>query len=319
MKPSYKYTNKVIKLISSISEKIGEMNANILQKPATHLRKQNRIKTIHSSLKIEGNTLTENQVTAIIEKKRVSGPEKDIREVTNAIKVYDGLSKFNPYSVKSFLNAHRILMSGLDNNAGSFRNVNVGIYQGSVVKHIAPPAKNVAKLIRNLFDYISDKKEQTLIKSCVFHYEIEFIHPFNDGNGRMGRLWQTLILMNEYPVFEYLPFESLISVNQEKYYTVLSQSDRAGDSTFFLEYMLNLIDKSLKQTLNNRSSVIRDVDRIEYFISLQNEEFSRKDYLRVFKNISQATASRDLAKGVIMGYFFKSGDKNKTSYGIKKI
>jgi Fic family protein len=319
MKPSYKYTNKVIKLISSISEKIGEMNANILQKPATHLRKQNRIKTIHSSLKIEGNTLTENQVTAIIEKKRVSGPEKDIREVTNAIKVYDGLSKFNPYSVKSFLNAHRILMSGLDNNAGSFRNVNVGIYQGSVVKHIAPSAKNVAKLIRNLFDYISDKKEQTLIKSCVFHYEIEFIHPFNDGNGRMGRLWQTLILMNEYPVFEYLPFESLISVNQEKYYTVLSQSDRAGDSTFFLEYMLNLIDKSLKQTLNNRSSVIRDVDRIEYFISLQNEEFSRKDYLRVFKNISQATASRDLAKGVIMGYFFKSGDKNKTSYGIKKI
>jgi len=319
MKPSYKYTNKVIKLISSISEKIGEMNANILQKPATHLRKQNRIKTIHSSLKIEGNTLTENQVTAIIEKKRVSGPEKDIREVTNAIKVYDGLSKFNPYSVKSFLNAHRILMSGLDNNAGSFRNVNVGIYQGSVVKHIAPPAKNVAKLIRNLFDYISDKKEQTLIKSCVFHYEIEFIHPFNDGNGRMGRLWQTLILMNEYPVFEYLPFESLISVNQEKYYTVLSQSDRAGDSTFFLEYMLNLIDKSLKQTLNNRSSVIRDVDRIEYFISLQNEEFSRKDYLRVFKNISQATASRDLAKGVKMGYFFKSGDKNKTSYGIKKI
>ncbi len=198
MKPPYKITPKILKLITSISEKIGEVNANYLNKQSPQLRKQNRIKTIHSSLKIEGNTLTEAQITALIENKRVIGPEKDVLEVLNALKVYEKLEKYKFSSAKSFLKAHQQLMTGLIESAGKYRTQGVGIVKGAIVEHIAPSFKNVPHLMEDLFEYLKDSDELTLIKSCVFHYEIEFIHPFLDGNGRMGRLWQTLILMSEY-------------------------------------------------------------------------------------------------------------------------
>jgi Fic family protein len=208
MKPPYDITAQILKLISSISIKIGEVNANYLNKQSPQLRKQNKIKTVHSSLSIEGNTLTEDQVSAILENKRVIGPKKDIEEVINALNVYDSLGNLNPYSSKSFLEAHKILMRGLVNEAGAFRKQSVGIVQGEKLAHLAPPYENVPFLMNDLFDYLKSKDELTLIKSCVFHYEMEFIHPFTDGNGRMGRLWQTLILVQEYPVFEFLPFET---------------------------------------------------------------------------------------------------------------
>ena len=318
MKPPYNITPRILKLISSISEKIGEVNANLISKPSPHLRKQNKIKTIHSSLRIEGNTLTLEQVTALIENKRVIGPKKDVLEVLNAIKVYDDIVFYDPFSSKSFLKAHKELMAGLIENPGRYRNQGVGIFQGSRVAHIAPAAVNVTYLMNDLFRYLKDNEHLSLIKSCVFHYEMEFIHPFIDGNGRMGRLWQTVILMNEYPVFEFLPFETLISQTQQEYYDALGKSDREGNSTVFIEYMLDVIGKSLIELLNFNNRTLSDIDRLEYFVALGKKEFSRKDYMNVFKDISSATASRDLKKGLELNLFEKTGLKNKTIYKLTK-
>lgn len=314
MKPPYDITPLILKRISSISEKLGEVNANYLNKQSPQLRKQNRIKTIHSSLQIEGNTLTEEQITALIENKRVIGPQKDILEVLNAIKVYDNLEKYKFHSSKNFLKAHQELMKGLIPSAGQYRKQGVGIVKGTRVEHIAPPFANVPYLMNDLFDYLKDEDELTLIKSCVFHYEMEFIHPFLDGNGRMGRLWQTLILMKEYPVFEFLPFETLISESQQEYYKSLSLSDKAGKSTVFIEYMLGVIEKSLEGLLNYNNRILKDIDRLDYFLNLGMKEFNRKDYMNVFKDISSATASRDLKKGIELNLIESKGTLNKTTY-----
>lgn len=316
LKPPYDITPKILNLISSISEKIGAINAYYLSKPSPQLRKQNRIKTIYSSLQIEGNTLTEVQITALIENKRIIGPEKDVVEVLNAIKVYEKLGGYKFSSDKSFLKAHRELMTGLIAGTGKYRKQSVGIVKGANVKHIAPPYENVPQLMKNLFNYLKDADELTLIKSCVFHYEMEFIHPFLDGNGRMGRLWQTLILMSEYPVFEFLPFETLISKTQVEYYKSLALSDKSGNSTIFIEYMLDVIDKSLENLLNYNNRVLKDTDRLAYFLSLGIKTFSRKDYMNVFKDLSSATASRDLKKGIELKMFQSFGIKNKTKYKI---
>ena len=318
MKPPYDITPKILELVASISRKIGEINASFLDKPSPQLRKENKVKTIHHSLKIEGNTLTEDQITALIENKKVLGPQKDINEVINAIEVYNRLKAFNFKSEKSFLEAHRLLMKGLVSEAGSYRKQSVGIAKGSKLEHMAPPYENVPFLMKDLFDYAKDPNELTLIKSCVFHYELEFIHPFIDGNGRMGRLWQTLILMNEFPLFEYIPLETLISQNQKEYYECLGQSDKIGKSTPFLEFMLNIIDQALMVFLENSEKTMSQEDRLNYFISKQKGPFSRRDYLLTFKNISSATASRDLAFGVNLNLLKKHGSKNKTYYTLVK-
>ena len=314
MQPPYSITPKILKLITSISEKIGAINANYLNKPNTELRKQNKIKTIHSSLQIEGNTLSEKQITALLENKRVIGPQKDVQEVVNAIAVYDNLQNYNPNSSKSFLKAHKTLLKNLIENAGKYRTTGVGIVKGSKIAHLAPPAENVPFLMKDLFDYVKKSEEITLIKSCVFHYEMEFIHPFLDGNGRMGRLWQTLILMQEYPVFEFIPFETLISKNQNAYYKALSDGDKLGNSTLFITYMLSVIDASLEELLDFKQRIYTQKERLAYFVSLNKTPFSRKDYLAVFKDISSATASRDLKNGVAQHLFIKTGEKNKTMY-----
>lgn len=317
MKPPYDITPKILKLITSISEKLGEVNATYLNRQSPQLRKQNRIKTIHSSLQIEGNTLTEQQITALIENKRVIGPKKDVLEVLNAINLYDTLKNYNYFSDKSFLKAHFELMKGLIEDAGKYRNQSVGIVKGTKIEHVAPPFENVPFLMKDLFEYVKDSDELTLIKSCVFHYEMEFIHPFIDGNGRMGRLWQTLILMSEYPIFEFLPFETLISKTQSEYYNSLAMSDKSGKSTLFIEYMLDVINKSLESVLNYNNRTLKDIDRLDYFINLGIKEFTRKDYMNTFKDISSATASRDLKKGIKLNLFAGVGNMNKTKYIIK--
>jgi len=316
MKPPYDITPIILKLVTSISEKIGEINANLLDKPSPLLRKQNRIKTIHNSLKIEGNALSEEQITAILEKRKVIGPKKDITEVLNTINVYDNLNSFNYQNEKDFLKAHKNLMLDLIEKSGEYRKQGVGIIKGSEVEHIAPPHGNIPYLMKDLFKYLKNKNELDLIKSCVFHYEMEFIHPFLDGNGRMGRLWQTLILKNEYPIFEFIPLETLIRKSQKKYYKALSASDKQGKSTVFIEYMLNIIKDLLEQTLKFGTKKLSQIERLNYFIESKKNEFTRKDYMEIFKDISSATASRDLIKGVELKLFSKIGEKNKTKYKI---
>ncbi len=314
MKPPYQITSKILSFISSISQKIGEINAKHLVKANPQLRKQNQIRTIHASLNIEGNTLSEEQITAILENKRIIGPEKDIKEVVNALAVYKALSQLKPYSEKDFLKAHKLLMTGLIENPGRYRNKSVGIVKGTNIEHIAPPYENISFLMSDLFKYLKDKSELALIKSCVFHYEMEFIHPFLDGNGRMGRLWLTLILMNELPLFEFLPFETLISKNQEEYYKALSASDKQGNSTPFIEYMLDIIDYSLLELLENNSKKLNERERLEIFLETNKQEFSRKDYMKHYSEISSATASRDLKNGVQLGLIQRSGDKKTSLY-----
>lgn len=316
MKPPYDITSQILNLISSISIKLGEVNANFLNKQSPQLRKQNKIKTIYSSLRIEGNTLSEEQVSAILDNKRVIGPKKDVLEVMNAIKVYNKIETFEPYSNKSFLEAHKWLMEGLVKDAGKYRKQSVGIVQGSKVAHIAPPHQNVPFLMNNLFAYLKRKDELTLIKSCVFHYEMEFIHPFIDGNGRMGRLWQTLILMQEFPVFEFLPLETLIHKSQDEYYKALSTSDKNGKSTVFIEYMLQVIEQSLDELLHFNNRNLNDINRLAYFVQIHKSDFTRRDYMNVFKDISSSTASRDLLKGTELKMIEKMGDKNKTTYRV---
>ncbi len=314
MKPPYEITTIILKLVAEISEKIGQINANYLDKPSPKLRKQNKIKTIHNSLKIEGNTLTESQITALVENKKVIGPQKDILEVLNAIELYNHLDTLNPYAEKSFFEGHRILMKGLIKNPGKYRKQDVGIVKGEEIKHIAPPYENIPYLMKDLFSYLQNDDELNLIKSCVFHYEVEFIHPFIDGNGRMGRLWQTLILKEKYPIFEYIPFETLISKSQSDYYEILAICDNQGKSTLFIEFLLDILNKSLENLIKESNRKLNQIERLEYFLQSTPEDFMRKDYLETFQNISSATASRDLLAGIKIGLLTKHGDKNKTKY-----
>jgi len=317
MTPPYNLTSEILRLISEVSHKIGEINGSFLTKQSPELRKRNRIKTIQASLAVEGNTLSIDQITAILENKRVLGPPKDIKEVSNAIKVYENLNIIDPFNEKAFLSAHKILMQGLIENSGKYRNSGVGIVKGSQITHLAPPAQNVVFLMKDLFNYIRKTDELILIKSCIFHYEMEFIHPFSDGNGRMGRLWQTLLLMQQYPVFEFLPFETLISKNQKRYYQALTTSDKQGASTFFIEFMLNIISDSLSELLTERVGPISSSGRINLFLSSGVKEFTRKKYMAHFKTISSATASRDLLIAVKENLVGKTGEKNKTIYKAK--
>lgn len=318
MKPPYEITSEILKLTSSISEKIGEVKSAKLIKPPTELRKRNRIKSIQSSLEIEGNTLTVEQITDLINNKRVFAPQKDIIEVKNAIELYAKLNEFNAFDIDSLCRAHGILMNTLIEHAGQFRKTAVGIVKGNNITHVAPPGDMVYPLMKDLFDYLKTNNDILLIKSCVFHYEFEFIHPFIDGNGRMGRLWQTMILKEYSPVFEYLPIELLIKERQQDYYDVLVKSDNQGNSTGFIEFMLQIINIALEELLRSQNHTVTSTDRISLFKHfIGNDLFTRQDYLRHNKEISTATASRDLKEAADNNIIEKSGEKRLTKYRYK--
>ncbi|MFH0895431.1 MAG: Fic family protein [Bacteroidota bacterium] len=315
MRPPYQITSEIQKLIVSISEKTGAAATLFLQRPPAELRKKNRIKTIQSTLEIEGNTLSEKQITALLENKRVTGLKSEITEVKNAIEVYNLLGKFKAFNLISFCKAHSILMKGLAEYPGYLRTKAVGIVKGKKLTHLPPPGSAVKALMNDLFDYLKKDDEILLIKSCVFHYELEFIHPFMDGNGRMGRLWQTALLMRYNPVFEFLPTESLIKARQKKYYEALSASDKAGNSTTFIVFMLQIIDKALEELLKTKNLIHTAKDRISNAKEIFGKsEFTRHDYMLAFKNISTATASRDLMLACKEKVIKKTGDKRTAKY-----
>lgn len=253
--PPFEITSKMIELISNISEKVGEITS--IQNNPYHiqLRKENRIKTIHSSLAIENNSLSLEQITAIIDGKKVLGNPNEIKEVKNSIQAYDLLLTLNPYNEKDLLKSHKLMMQELVENSGKYRSDGVGIFDGEKVVHVAPPAKRVPQLMTDLFEWLKKSDVHPLIKSCVFHYEFEFIHPFQDGNGRMGRLWQTVILKEWKEVFAWLPVETLVKENQKEYYSVLGVSDNAANSTKFIEFMLSIILNTIEEIVNTENEV----------------------------------------------------------------
>ncbi len=314
--PPYDLTPTILEQSLQIAELLGEINAVHLVKQDPVLRKKNTLKTIQASLEIEGNSLTLEQVTAIFDKKRVIGPEREILEVKNAIQTYERIESFSAKSEKDFLLAHGLLMKGLAADAGKYRSKGVGIFAGSKVAHVAPPAKLVAKQMSDLFDYLSTSRDPIIIKSCVFHYEMEFIHPFSDGNGRIGRFWQAAILSSEYLLFRYLPLETLIKERQQEYYRALGDSDAIGKSNPFIEFMLEIILTQLIEiTKQPRKTALGQLERLEIAkSSFPDRDFKRKDYANLFKEISSATSSRDLAKGVEEGLLACAGKGNQTVY-----
>lgn len=250
--PPFEITNEMFEISAEIMENLGKLsNVNELEK-LPRLRKVSRIKSVHSSLAIENNTLSLEQVTDILDGKRVLGAREDIVAVKNAFEAYKELDSVNPYDLSDFLRIHGIMMRELVENAGCLRSGNVGVFDknGNVV-YAAPPVQIVEESIGQLFDWVKNADVQMLIKSSVFHYELEFIHPFKDGNGRMGRLWQTALLARWKPVFKYVPIESVIKDNQEEYHRAIAQSTSDGKSSAFILFMLDVINKAIRDIVND--------------------------------------------------------------------
>ncbi len=317
MKLPYKITKKINTLCAEITRLIGKYEGLTLPIPKPELRKHTKIISIQSSLAIEGNTLTVDQVTDIINNKRVVGPKKDILEVKNAIKVYDLLQEYEPESLKSLFKAHKILMDGLLDDAGKLRNQNVGVRSKSGIVHMAPKHMLVPELMDNLFSFLKKEKElHPIIKSSVFHYEFEFIHPFMDGNGRIGRLWQSVILFKYDKIFEYIPVETIIKQRQMEYYEAIKKSTDQGESTAFIQFMLETIQRATVQFTKGikparQSTEIRLNMAREYF---KKKLFRRKDYLEIHSGISPQTATKDLAFAVKQELLERKGNNINTKY-----
>ncbi len=245
--PPFTVTDEMTSLVVEIAETLGRMSVNDKDIPTPTLRKENRIKTIHSSLAIENNSLSLEQITAIIEGKRVLGPPNEILEVMNANEAYNILFELNPYKEEDLLKAHRLMMTDLVKENGIYRSDGVGVFDGQKCIHMAPPAIRIPYLMKELLSWVKKTKVHPLISSCVFHYEFEFIHPFADGNGRMGRMWQTLLLMQWKPIFAWIPVETIVKKHQQEYYSSIAQSDKAGNSTIFITFMLKCILDSLQE------------------------------------------------------------------------
>lgn len=319
--PPFTMNEEITNLIVEIGEYVGTITTYDAMRPNPILRRENRIKTIHSSLAIEQNTLTLEQVTSVINGKRVLGPPQDIREVKNAYEAYERVSVLDPYSLKNLLLAHKIMMEGLVKEAGSFRSGNVGVYAGTELIHAGTPAKYVPNLMNQLFTWLKQSKYHPLVKSCVFHYEFEFIHPFADGNGRTGRLWQSLILQKWKEVFAWIPVETLVYENQEEYYKVLQHSDKVGDSTEFVEFMLGMIRNALKEIseTHSQTNVVINVGKNvvtneEKIIALLRQDGNMSaNMLAVSVGVTERQAQRILAKLKAEGKIIRHG-ANKNGY-----
>ena len=269
--PPCTITERMIHQVAEISELIGRADVVMGGIVNPSLRRENRIKSIQASLAIENNTLSLNQVTAILDGKRILGEPREIKEVENAFQAYEILLELNPLSVKDLLKAHKTLMDGLVREAGVFRSGGVGIFDGEVVVHMAPPAARVPELIQDLFAWYETSEIHPLIKSCIFHYEFEFIHPFSDGNGRIGRMWHTLLLSRWKKLLGWLPVETLVRERQSEYYKALGSSDQDANSSVFVEYMLQAILDALRETSGSDQVSDQVGDQVERLIKIMGK------------------------------------------------
>lgn len=260
--PPFRISDKIISLIVDIGEQIGSINVLHGSSISPRLRRENRIRTIHSSLAIEHNTLTLEQVTAIIDGKRVLGNPNEIREVKNAYDAYELMLTTDPLSVPELMKAHSLMMDGLIPEAGEFRSGGVGVFDGKTLVHMAPPAEFVRQHINNLFKWYEKSDLHPLIKSAIFHYEFEFIHPFSDGNGRMGRMWHTMLLDKWKELFFWLPIEELIRARQQEYYDALGAATKQSDAVVFVELVLEIIRDRLKELIDSDQVGDQDSDQV---------------------------------------------------------
>nr|WP_321239761.1 Fic family protein [uncultured Tolumonas sp.] len=250
--PPFQLTHTMMRHVARIGELIGTWKADNQNQLVPELRRGNRIKTIQASLAVEQNTLTLEQVTAVIEGKTVLGLPKEIQEVRNAFAAYETLEQWHPQQIDDLLAAHALLLHGLIDDAGHWRSKGAGIYRGEQLVHMAPPASQIPRLMADLFDWLANTDAHPLIASAAFHYEFEFIHPFGDGNGRIGRLWQTLILSHWQPMLAFLPVETVIKHRQQTYYQLLTESDQKSDCSAFIEFLLQAIEDSLQEAINTQ-------------------------------------------------------------------
>ena len=330
--PPYTITSKIIHLVAQISESIGRLTALTQIQDGLKLRKANRIRTIQGSLAIEGNTLSEEQITAILNGKPVIAPPKEVQEVRNAIKAYEEFQQWQPSSELDLLQAHQILMTGLIDEVGQFRNGGVGVMSGDRVVHMAPPANQVSRLMNDLLQWLDQSDEHPLIKSSVFHYEFEFIHPFTDGNGRMGRLWQTLLLSRWNSIFANIPVESLIYQNQKAYYDALQASTDRADSAPFIEFILQMIlDAILSSTATDQVSdhvaaqvSVQVSDQVKRLILVMGQdEYTLAELMQLLDLSHRATFQKNYLNPAIEAELIKRTipDKPKSSkqkYRLKR-
>lgn len=316
MRPPFDVTPRAATLLSEIERTLGRYEGAQVAAASPVLRRSQRVKTIQASLAIEGNTLTEEQVTAVLDGKRIMAPERDLQEVKNAIRCYDALPKWDPASTAHLLAAHEMMMNCLVSSAGAWRRLGVGIAKGNVIAHVAPPADRVPGQMNALLEWVGNDDDVPLpIRAAVCHYELEFIHPFEDGNGRLGRLWHSLILLRHHKVFAHVPVESAIRDRQADYYAVLGMCDKMGRSDLFIEFSLELTLQALASVVSLPAGKMTGSDRI---ISARERFgrnwFSRKEYQALFTQISPATASRDLQDALKRGTLKRDGDKATARY-----
>ncbi|MBE6981817.1 MAG: Fic family protein [Ruminococcaceae bacterium] len=300
-KPPFEITNAILDKIAEIAELVGQVNAVAGLTTNPMLRRTNRIRTIYSSLAIEQNTLSLEQVTAVLNGKRVIAPPKDIAEVKNAYEIYEMMDSLNPYSVDDLLNAHAVMTRGLTEESGCFRSGPVGVVdkQGNIL-HFGTLPDYAPGLTKELLNWTQESDLHMLIKSCVFHYELEVIHPFADGNGRIGRLWHTLLLTQWKPLFAWLPVDSIIHDRQDEYYASINRSNYEGESTAFIEFMLSAIQEALIEAVQTSDAVENlTSDELRWYKIKQylrkNGTIANADVRQLF-GVSPATANRILAK-----------------------
>jgi Fic family protein len=315
MPSPFTFTPRIINLVAAISEKIGEANAYHFDKLPASIGRSNRIRSIQSSLAIDGCVLSTDQIGSIQESGQSKGPAKGILDAKNALEVYDKLDQFHSTKLSSFQRAHRLMMAGLMEAPGKLRTRHVESIDRGKPAYSVLDGNMVKRFILSLFEYLKNSDDPVLIKSCVFHYELDFIHPFAAGNGRLGRLWQMIILREQYPVMECLPVEAILYRDQERYFEALNKGGFPGSSTDFIEFILGAILESMGELLSGRVTSLTAVGRMERFRSeIGNRFFSRKEYLGKYKEISTATASRDLQYGVNTELLQRTGHKRNSIY-----
>lgn len=314
--PRFHFTPKVLSSLSRIDHSLGRLEGLSVQQPQPLLRKRNRVRSVQASTAIEGNPLSVDQVTAVLEGKRVVGREKDVREILNVNDVYQRLDRWKASQRKSLLEAHARLMRGLVPDAGRFRTSGVGVFRGDTLTHLAPPAHLVSHHVDELFRWLRREKHSPLIAGCVVHYELLFIHPFLDGNGRIARLWQQVVHREHSALLQFVPVESLIRDRQRQYYAALRRADREGHSTAFIEFNLQaLADALVEFSLDVRPARETSDSRLaKARVHFKRRWFSRRDYRSLHVKLSTATASRDLAAGVAAHQFSLKGAGPLTEY-----